>query len=100
MNIHPLWFLCIILRLSISKYIFDSMWIRFILLIIGTGFFYKYITGSNMEYQINKVFWHESRIIHSILYISAFISKDIKVVKMLLFSDVIFSILYRLYIDY
>jgi len=100
MNIHPLWFLCITIRLLYSQYIFESIWIRLILLIIGIGFFYKYVTGSNMEYQISKVFWHETRIIHSIVYISAFVIKDIKIVKMLLFSDVIFSILYRLYTGY
>ena len=76
MNIHPLWYLCILIRLSLlliiryivkikknknTRYILSS-----ILLLFGIGFMYKGITGSNNEKQINKVFWHETRYVHGL----------------------------------
>ena len=94
MNIHPLWFFCIVLRLSLT-YIVAKYNIKPVLLIISLGFLYKYITGSNMEQQLAKVFWHEFRIGHSLLYFGAFLTYGTKYSSMFLFIDVIFSIIYR-----
>ena len=108
MNIHPLWFICILVRISIIilfKYIFiknnkliKNLIILF-LLSIGLGFIRKGYFGSNNEIQIRKVFWHDSRYIHGILYILSSIylyNNNINISIILLILDIIFSILYRL----
>ena len=38
-------------------------------LLIGFGFVYNAIYGSNNEVQIAKVYWHETRYIHGVLYL-------------------------------
>jgi hypothetical protein len=109
MNIHPLWLLCIITRISIIivirylvKTIENKKLIRNIisgiLFSMGSGFMYKAISGSNNEVQINKVFWHETRSIHGTLYILSSIylfNNNLEMCSMLLFIDILFSILYR-----
>ena len=70
-----------------------------ILLIIGFGFIYKGYSGSNNEIQISKVFWHDSRYIHGILYLLScyyLINNKINITMIILLLDIIFSILYRL----
>lgn len=106
MNIHPLWSICLVSRLSLllligylskkNSTIFSSL----ILLIIGLGFFYKYLTGSNNEIQITKVFWHETRLVHGILFMLAsyyLYIKNSKICMLVLGLDIIFSILYRIF---
>ena len=70
MNIHPLWFICICIRLLIIYIIrhinnktnsYNSI-ISIILFIIGFGFIYKCYFSSNNEIQIAKVFWHDKTI--------------------------------------
>lgn len=108
MNIHPLWLICILLRILIIilvKYIYiknnkliKNLIILF-LLSIGLGFIRKGYFGSNNEIQIRKVFWHNSRYIHGILYILSSIylyNNNINISIILLILDIIFSILYRL----
>ena len=108
MNIHPLWLICILVRISIIilvKYIYikknkliKNLIILF-LLSIGLGFIRKGYFGSNNEMQIRKVFWHDSRYIHGILYILSSIylyNNNINISIILLILDIIFSILYRL----
>lgn len=110
MNIHPLWFICLSIRLIIiyilwhlnkidSKYNKVIKYISLIfLLIIGIGFINKGIHGSNNEIQINKVFWHETRYVHGAIYILAslyLLNDNISITLLLLLLDVIFSILYR-----
>lgn len=110
MNIHPLWFICLTVRLSIiillwyllrnnNKYTKIIKTLSFIfILYIGLGFIRKGYFGSNNEIQIKKVFWHEVRYVHGILYILAsyYILKDnINICILVLFLDLIFSILYR-----
>ena len=110
MNIHPLWLFCLLVRLVIiliiwyfnkinNKY---NKLIKYItltfLLSIGFGFINKAIYGSNNEIQINKVFWHETRYIHGIIYIIAYLYllyDNLDITLLLLLLDVIFSILYR-----
>ena len=65
---------------------------------IGFGFIYKGIFGSNNEIQINKVFWHETRFLHGILYIlSGFylFKENINIASLVLVLDLISSFLYR-----
>ena len=105
MKIHPLWFICILVRLgfiflirSIKKIYYS--YISIILFAIGGGFMYKGILGSNNEIQINKVFWHETRFLHGMLYIlSGFylFKKNINMTSLVLLLDLISSFFYRSY---
>lgn len=102
MNIHPLWYICITLRLIMSVIITKFKRMNFILLIIAIGFLYQSIFSSNNEIQFEKVFWHETRIIHSFLYLCAFISmynnikiKNYNLTSLILVCDVIVSISFR-----
>ncbi len=105
MNIHPLWFICILVRFSLILFInkFNEKYSKICILIltlIGTGFIYKAYFGSNNEFQLAKVFWHETRYIHGLLYIMATLylyKKNINLCSILLFIDILFSISYRLY---
>ena len=106
-NIHPLWIVCLVVR---SVYIivltktFKSS--KFKLLgnivsaIMGIGFLYKYFTGSNNETQFNKVFWHNTRLLHGILYVLAsyyYFKDNINISSKVLVIDIIFSIIYRFF---
>ena len=99
--IHPLWYLCIVVRLflafSLYKYTKYSRYIKFIILVIGLGFFYKALTGSNDETQIEKVFWHNTRWIHSLFYLLSYSMPSIENSTRFLVCDVVFSIIYRTY---
>jgi len=105
MNIHPLWTVCIFVRLLlifIIRYSYKNKQIKniflFILLVIGLGFIYKFIFGSNNEIQLNKVFWHDSRLLHGVLYITAtyyLYVDNINLNSITLSLDIIFSFLYR-----
>ena len=72
MVIHPLWYLCISVRvlsiLLLNKFKNYKKIITSILLLISIGFIYQSIYSSNETFQISKVFWHDARIIHGILY--------------------------------
>ena len=104
MNIHPLWYLCLLIRLSIIYLIYKNYndyknIIQLFIFIIGLSFIYKGIYGSNNETQINKVFWHDTRIIHGIFYLLSFyylIKNKLKLSLIILLIDVIFSIIYRI----
>jgi len=111
-KIHPLWYICITVRtiiaaipllynhllnknykINIIKNI--SLITQIIILLMGLGFLIKSIFGSNNEKQIEKVFWHNTRIIHAIIYIyAAIIFVNYKMSSSLLFIDVLFSIIY------
>lgn len=105
MIIHPLWYLCLFVRLSLSYCIYNNLYINYflpIILVISTGFFYKGYTGSNNEKQIAKVFWHDTRYIHGILYGIAFYylyNNNYKMSSLFILLDVLFSISYRLLFD-
>ena len=107
MKIHPLWFICIFARLSL---IYLIMYLNkkkntkinticaSILLIMGLGFIYKGLSGSNNEIQVNKVFWHETRYVHGMFYLlSSFylFKNNVNITSLLLLSDIIFSFLFR-----
>ena len=113
-GVHPLWYICIFIRLIIAllpiiyyylskmtnkirtlkKVSFIS---KYIILIMGIGFLYKAIFGSNSESQVRKIFWHKTRIVHSILFIIAglYFDNNYKLSSSLLFISVLFSIVYR-----
>ena len=102
-DIHPLWFVCIIVRLYLIKFLLSKNISKtnkqILFAIIGLGFLYKAITGSNDEVQIAKVFWHEHRIIHGYLFLSAlcFIYIDkLDIAAMLVALDIFFSVITRL----
>ena len=110
MTINVFWYLCLLVRFTIFLFlifvsnlkrkivILDNITFLFLLL-IGIGFLYKFLTGSNNEYQKAKVFWHETRIIHSILFLLASISYLFnfkKIAPLFILIDILFSFLYRL----
>jgi len=117
-KINSLWTICIVLRLTISflpliyNYLKEyginevllekiKLFNKLMLFIIGLGFLYKSFFGSNNEIQIKKVFWHKTRIIHSLIYIAAAINFDnLKLSSGLLFIDVLFSFFYRFIIGH
>ena len=110
-QIHPLWYLCIFVRLLLVLFVyvltkndiyennFLKILITITLFIMGSGFMYKYITGSNNEIQIAKVFWHDTRIYHGLMYLLAsyffYINKGFYA-SWILLLDVIGSIIYRI----
>jgi hypothetical protein len=112
MNIHPLWYCCIFSRMSmiflLVKYAkhFD-IWLRqhivsSILGIMGLGFIYKYITGSNNERQFAKVFWHETRLLHGVLYLMAAYYNYIlntRMTSIVLALDITSSLIYRFFLN-
>ena len=109
MKVNLLWYICLLVRFSIVLGIFyistltkdiiilDNI-ISLILFLMGVGFVYKYITGSNNEIQISKVFWHTSRIYHGLIFIFASITyfKNYKkIASILILIDILFSFIYR-----
>jgi hypothetical protein len=111
MNINTLWYICLLVRISfifLIRYLYKTNKstdnklldiLPYIIMFIGLGFLYKGITGSNDEIQVANVFWHETRYTHATLYVLASIylySRNINMNTLLLSSDVIFSIMYRL----
>ena len=84
MNIHPLWLICILVRsilILVIRYFNNNKYLKniftFILALIGFGFIFKSLAGSNNEIQVRKVFWHETRLVHGILYILASYCVDV-----------------------
>lgn len=113
MNIHPLWYLCLIVRIAIicllcflsksgiaKKNKLVKHLLVAILFLFGAGFVYNGIFGSNNEKQIAKVFWHETRFVHGALYLLAsyyFYKNNNNMTTLVLVSDVLFSVMYRIY---
>ena len=113
-KIHKLWFVCITVRtiIAIIPLIYNnllnrnykktqiekiSMVTKFIIILMGLGFIKTSIFGSNNEKQIAKVFWHETRIIHAFLICMAGINfYNYKFSSAILFTDLAFSIIYRI----
>lgn len=108
MVINPLWYVCLLTRSLISLFIYFSNFFKseiitiltsVALLSMGIGFVYKAIYGSNNEIQVAKVFWHNVRAIHGIFYILSAIYLYLdqpEISAILVFTDILFSILYRI----
>lgn len=115
MKINPLWYVCLLVRVGIifllcflsKSKIYKSRPIikpvlSAILFIMGAGFVYNGIFGSNNEVQLSKVFWHETRFVHGALYILAsyYLYQDnIMMNSLVLTTDILFSIMYRIYMN-
>lgn len=108
MKINPLWIVCLTVRialifvvLEISKRKSPNVKLigSIVLFIIGLGFLGKALFGSNDEVQIAKVFWHDTRIFHCMLYILAgyyLYTSNYILCGIVLSLDIVFSILYRI----
>lgn len=104
MKIHPMWTVCIITRLCLAYIVFrfgpiHKRILSLILMTMGLGFVYKGYFGSNNETQIAPVFWHDTRYIHGTLYsLSALylINGNPTISAILLLTDILFSIVYRI----
>ena len=104
---HPLWLVCVTVRLSIIfiiRYLYKFRKNKLykllpaIILFFGLDFIRKGIWGSNNEIQIAKVFWHETRLVHGMLLIFAsyYLYKDnLNMNSIILFTDLLFSFTYR-----
>jgi len=110
MKINKLWYVCLTTRTLLVFFIaylytksnnkssvktFGSLF----LIILGIGFIIKGIFGSNNEIQISKVFWHETRFVHGLLYILASLylyNDNIRISSLILLLDIVFSISYRI----
>lgn len=112
MNINPIWYLCIVIRFLIILLVrwlyksdtkkYTKNIISLVLLMIGLGFLYKFILGSNNEYQIAKVFWHEARLVHSAFYLLAsyyIFNNNLNMTTIVLFVDIVFSVMYRILLN-
>lgn len=110
MTIHPYWFICIITRLILAFIVYNygnvNQYTKYgltgIILIMGLGFMYKGYHGSNNETQFSPVFWHDTRYVHGILYITSatyiFMNK-LKIAALLVVVDLLFSFGYRIITD-
>jgi hypothetical protein len=106
MEIHPLWYICLsvrILLIFLIRFLAKSKLEKLAILtlsLMGLGFIYQYLFSSNNEIQFNKVFWHDTRITHGILYLISvyyLFKNNIEMTSLVLALDVIFSVLYRFY---
>lgn len=103
MNIHPAWYVCLLVRSSLAYFVLRDTSFRTpliaLLAAISVGFLYKSITGSNSETQLADVFWHETRVFHFAFYAVATASlyagkSNLAAVAIAL--DIVFSIIYRI----
>ena len=106
MVIQPLWYLCLLVRtilIFVIRYLHQIKLKKvgaLILSIMGLGFIYQYFFSSNKEIQFSKVFWHETRILHGILYLCSVYyvwSDNIDMASLCLALDIVFSLMYRFY---
>tara|TARA_B100000073_G_scaffold103600_1_gene82850 strand:- start:124 stop:456 length:333 start_codon:yes stop_codon:yes gene_type:complete len=105
MKINPLWNICLFIRILITVviriYYTNNIFkiLAFLgLLVIGLGFTFKSLTGSNNEKQFSKVFWHETRGLHGFFYILAayyLYNNNIDMNTIVLLLDICLSLLFR-----
>ena len=104
-HIHPLWFVCLLVRCLLVYTVFrfhhtTPRLLLAILFTIGVGFLFKALTGSNDETQLAKVFWHDARPVHAVMYLMAFgylLHDNVAMACLILALNVIFSVIYRNY---
>lgn len=108
MKINLLWIVCVITRIIIiiSTRLFYNNYknlISLVLLLLGISFIFNGYFGSNNEIQFSRVFWHETRYLHGVLYVlSSFYlyKKNINMNSLVLSLDLIFSFMYRFVLDH
>ena len=101
MKIHPLWIVCIAMRIMLI-YLIQNEYphVNAMLAIMGFGFIYNGYYGSNNEIQISKVFWHETRYTHGLLFLLASYyayQKNSKMASLICSIDILFSFMYRFF---
>ena len=107
-NIHPLWAGCVLFRAALVAAVYfltpnkyTRALIGLFLLAVALGFLYRGVFGSNRESQFAKVFWHSTRLVHFLFYACAtvlwWLDKQ-ALTSLVLLSDVLFSIVYRIYL--
>lgn len=96
-NVHPLWLVCLIVRLSIYYYlsIYKSKQFRYIPLIMSATYLYQYINHKPSEKQIANVFWNKSRPIHALLMFLLFYFYNHKQSHHIFLLDILYSLVYR-----
>ena len=106
MVIHSYWFICLLVRIALIflvRYLYKNKQKNLAYLILGLmglGFIYQYFYSSNKEIQFNKVFWHETRIIHGLLYLISvyyLFDNNLEMNSIVLSLDIVFSLIYRFY---
>ena len=106
MVIHPFWYICLSVRIIlilIIRYLDQNKYKKlaiFTLSLMGLGFIYQALFSDNKEIQFNKVFWHDTRVLHGLLYLTSvyyLFKNNIEMNSLVLSLDVIFSVLYRFY---
>ena len=106
MVIHPFWYICLSVRILLIFLIrfLDKNKLKklgiLILSIMGLGFIYQAFFSNNQEIQFNKVFWHDTRILHGLLYLLSVYYlhlNKLDISSLVLTLDIIFSVLYRFY---
>jgi len=101
MNIHPAWFICLVVRSVLVYFVGRSTHTLLVifLAVVAIGFLHKALTGSNAETQIAKVFWHETRVVHFLFYLAASVAlymHERRLASKVLAVDIIFSMMYRI----
>jgi putative Mn2+ efflux pump MntP len=108
MIIHPFWLICLSVRIALIflvRYLYKIKQKKIavlILVLIGIGFIYQAFNGSNNEIQLNKVFWHDTRITHGMLYLISvyyLFENNLDMNSIILGLDIIFSVIYRFYLQ-
>jgi hypothetical protein len=107
MHIHPLWFVCLLVRCLLVYTVFrfhhaTPRLLLAILFTIGVGFLFKALTGSNDDKRVfwpeKKVFWHDARSVHAVMYLMAsgyLLHDNVAMACLILALNVIFSVIYR-----
>jgi hypothetical protein len=110
MTIHPLWIVCLLVRVAIILFIrYQKLPFKIqpqtintamtiVLLCIGLGLLYQGTFSSNNEYQITNVFWHETRYLHGTLYLFAAYylwNHNLPMNTVVLILDLCLSLIYR-----
>ena len=102
---HPLWAICLLVRailIFVTRYTapFARIITATYIGAIAVGFLYKAVTGSNNEVQVEKVFWHDSRLLHACMFAlsSIYILRgDPAMAAFVLIVDVLASVAYRIW---
>ncbi len=106
MVIHPFWYICLSVRIALIfliRYLYKNKQKKVAALILGLmglGFLYQSFYGSNNEIQLNKVFWHDTRITHGLLYLISvyyLFDNNLELNSAVISLDILFSLIYRFY---